>query len=641
MTHFMTPNGNRCPYCGNQLAVKVAKTGDMPNSRYIRCTNPHQPDRVYFHRFPSPLLAPVNTAPPPASSLLTAAPPTFSNPSTSSGKPTCSARGCKSARLDPGCPRAMCRRHCNEAGPCVLRAHERERVRKSAPAATASPTAPPAQTAAPRARRHRQSIASTLPFTDYSSLDDWIAHTLPPILALETHQQQRDAERSFLDELPGVKSPTPETETVRERYEREEREDAARLALGLRLSQEHNNAAAGPSQSPPPPLRLPASILQAGRPRSFSPPASLPSPRPISSSPDFPTRLLPLASHKGKARATKTAAPLRIMTQLNADWMFTSPSPSTFHIKKKAPASARSFMVVYWAAPNTSRRTFVIDDVPAWPRWRICEATGRFAELLGASADIELYFPKYTSWAEVRLTFVHTVTTDCVIMLRRAGVDCLHLEPTIRKFYPDTDVVHIRKNLPGERAALRRLYKHSRIPTGDSDVEVVSEKKRIKTEDDAGDELPRRQRPRLHVEDDVVIIDDTDDDASTPTLTDDDASTPTLTTASSTSSAPSPALSSLSLPTTTIRWPVGIHVVDMVAGFQKMDSPELAAYDRMERFKRAFEGYQYRASTVTEQRAIYRSATRAEVKKGVAAGRTKDGLWSVWRRQLAANTTGI
>ncbi|KAJ7195645.1 hypothetical protein GGX14DRAFT_403854 [Mycena pura] len=36
MTPFVTPHGNRCPYCGNQLVVKVSKGGDMPNSRYIR-----------------------------------------------------------------------------------------------------------------------------------------------------------------------------------------------------------------------------------------------------------------------------------------------------------------------------------------------------------------------------------------------------------------------------------------------------------------------------------------------------------------------------------------------------------------------------------------------------------------------------
>jgi len=112
-------------------------------------------------------------------------------------------------------------------------------------------------------------------------------------------------------------------------------------------------------------------------------------------------------------------------------------------------------------------RTFVIEDVLTWPRWRVCEATGRFAALLGDEAEVELYFPKYKSWVEITRTFVHTVTTDSVVMLRRAGTDCLDLDAIICKFYPETDVVHMRKNLPGERAALSRLYKQSRPSKAD------------------------------------------------------------------------------------------------------------------------------------------------------------------------------
>lgn len=131
--------------------------------------------------------------------------------------------------------------------------------------------------------------------------------------------------------------------------------------------------------------------------------------------------------------------------------------------------------------------TFAIEDVPIWPHWRICDATGRFAALLG-DTRVELFFPKYKSWAEItsisRIA-VHTITLDCVVMLRRAGVDCLDFDATVRKFYPDTDIVHIRQNLPSECTAPRRLDKRSRlIPVDDdSDVEVVSEKKRMKKED--------------------------------------------------------------------------------------------------------------------------------------------------------------
>lgn len=36
MDPFMTPNGNRCPLCGQQLVVETAVGGKMPGSRFIK-----------------------------------------------------------------------------------------------------------------------------------------------------------------------------------------------------------------------------------------------------------------------------------------------------------------------------------------------------------------------------------------------------------------------------------------------------------------------------------------------------------------------------------------------------------------------------------------------------------------------------
>ncbi|KAJ7301905.1 hypothetical protein DFH08DRAFT_827111 [Mycena albidolilacea] len=36
MNQYVTPHNNCCPYCGNQLAVKISSGGQMPNSPYIR-----------------------------------------------------------------------------------------------------------------------------------------------------------------------------------------------------------------------------------------------------------------------------------------------------------------------------------------------------------------------------------------------------------------------------------------------------------------------------------------------------------------------------------------------------------------------------------------------------------------------------
>jgi hypothetical protein len=36
MAPFVTANGNKCPMCGNQLGVKIAKGGEFPGSSFIR-----------------------------------------------------------------------------------------------------------------------------------------------------------------------------------------------------------------------------------------------------------------------------------------------------------------------------------------------------------------------------------------------------------------------------------------------------------------------------------------------------------------------------------------------------------------------------------------------------------------------------
>ncbi|KAJ6466395.1 hypothetical protein C8R45DRAFT_1106635 [Mycena sanguinolenta] len=626
---YMTENGNVCPDCGCQLIVETAVGGKAPGSHFIRCTNSGR-HSLYFHRFPEPKpdnaqnAASSQSVPTPSTSVTLA-------PTTQARK--CAEPRCNSGRVDLACPRHRCQRHCIAIGPCTLRSHERERLKKLTGTAAAIPLAPapssssrkssssilPPVPSVPASTSRTSALSIPPPAVDFASYEDWMAQTLPPIEALGFSQQED--EWSFLDDLPGIKSPTPETESIRERYEREEREDAERLEHGLRLSQdEATRAAAGPS-------RLASQ--------------SFPMLRALSLSPTFPTRVLPPPQPRPAGSAPKK---LCITTQLNSDWMGTS--STTLHVKNKAKATvSRRFIIVFWNEENMPHRVMCIEDVPSWPRWRASEATGILAALLGNNTKIDLFFQKYKSWVGIELEYVHLVSQDCIVMLRRRDVECYDFVATVRKFFPDS--INILHNLPGERTALRRLYKRSGTTADkdkeDSDVEIVEElhQKRIKDEED--EEPARRQRPRLHinVDPDIIVIDD-------------DAGTPPLTTATSASSslAPSspylivdddddapllapPSSALLSAPPSGIRWPAGVHVVDMIAGFQMMDSPLLAGLSREERFKRAF-SERYNASTLTDQRAILRSATAAEIKQGVSAGYTKDGLWTVWRKRLAA-----
>ncbi|KAJ6564241.1 hypothetical protein B0H19DRAFT_1067826 [Mycena capillaripes] len=181
---------------------------------------------------------------------------------------------------------------------------------------------------------------------------------------------------------------------------------------------------------------------------------------------------------------------------------------------------------------------------------------------------------------------------------------------------PEIPTIHLQNNLTGERAALRQLYRERgttvAVVDSDSDVEVVltqtkGKKCAIKEEDDS-DIAPARQHPRLSIhthldEDDVIIIDTT---FSTP------ASSP----------APAP-------------WPAGMYVVDMVEGFKNMASGKLKGLNQEQRFGGIFQ-QDYHPSTYDSKARKFKSesATSSQLEMGRKAGRTTDGLWTVWRKRI-------
>ncbi|KAJ7337599.1 hypothetical protein DFH08DRAFT_964569 [Mycena albidolilacea] len=506
----------------------------------------------------------------------------------------------------------------------------------------------------PRARKSQPAPPAPLrlPFTDYNSHDDWTSKTLPGISTTP---------RRCIGCHGGIKSPSPDSV---------EDEDA-QLALGIRmlLAQFNSTSGAGPSRLASPPrtaLRLLSTILQVGRrsppfyqtqcspsasfsqnqddyPVSYPPAARLWS---LSSSPVFPSSIpLPTSDSqiksKPKKAAGKKAAPLTV--QLNNDWMSlglqSSETLSTLHVKKKA---TRSFIVVLWHTAGEEHEAFLINNIPSWPVWQASEATGSLTSRLSDGAVLDLLHPKFKGWVDMDLDHVHQLTPDCVVMFQRCGLDCINFEDTKDSFYPPNVHIHICDNLPGEHATLLCLYsiKH-RLPEAprtlgsaaeDSDIEIVGEKRmRVKQENFEDLLAPRRQRPRLRIDTDKCIV--IDDNIDTPALTT-ASSLPSSIPSSSAplptfSSAPSPSLSSTS---PTISWPTGEFVIDMIAGFKRMECQDfkgLVCHDHFERtFKRP-----YITSTVSEQKVIYAAATEEEVQKGVDAGRSKDGLWSVWRKK--------
>ncbi|KAJ7835055.1 hypothetical protein B0H13DRAFT_1913776 [Mycena leptocephala] len=197
MAPLTNGKGNRCPLCGNQLAVKTAKGGDMPGYEYIRVSKGRKSCNI------------IRPAQPPHG--LPQPPPSTSATSLPTGCPGNTDKGCGRSRIDPGCSRGRCRGHCNELGYCSLWAHERHRQKKTQ--LTIEPSIAPAG----------PSSSTTLAFgglTPFKSFDEIRQQAAAPMLALEQYRQrERDhgndaAQLQYLDSLYGVKSPTPEAESV-------------------------------------------------------------------------------------------------------------------------------------------------------------------------------------------------------------------------------------------------------------------------------------------------------------------------------------------------------------------------------------------------------------------------------------------
>ncbi|KAJ7693790.1 hypothetical protein B0H14DRAFT_3530943 [Mycena olivaceomarginata] len=330
-----------------------------------------------------------------------------------------------------------------------------------------------------------------------------------------------------LDNLYGVKSPTPETETVHEQFAREEREDTE-LELGIQLSLAHPQLTlqqAGPLQ-----LHLPSPIQQAGRLRSLSaspellaalfptlssfsslsPPQPFPTPAlsraqapnvtaKEAATPPVPRKRRPAASMQ------KSTAPLRITTQLNKDWMAAKGGPipqatathATFHTAR----TTNRFTVVFVDEAPKLQTAICIDTCPQWPDYVFDNPT--LARLGIDTAAMELYSTVQGAFISITKEYFHSVATNSVTLLRQPGVQRSDLDHIISTFFPSTKSLHLRYNVSGKRAAVRAAYKEQDATpivvvddNSDSEVEVTSGKRLIKREPGVS---PPWRRPCLSI----------------------------------------------------------------------------------------------------------------------------------------------
>jgi hypothetical protein len=240
------------------------------------------------------------------------------------------------------------------------------------------------------------------------------------------------------------------------------------------------------------------------------------------------------------------------------------------------------------------------------------------------NTSLEQYSETYHIFMKVSVRHLFTLTTDCVVLLRKQGVRVPDEATIITRFLgrstPPTSS-HLRYGLSQERAGVRHEYHKLKSTLSDdgSDVELVGTiRKRDTTK------TLQRKRPRLSVNTAIVPIniDDDSDSDTTPPLT-----TPPLTPDLSCSNAAGSKNDKGS-------WMKGLYVVDMVDRFVKMDSPEFMHLPTKEaRFHAVFgREHSYAPSTYDDQLRRWRSVTEAERQRALEAGRTSKGLWTVFTK---------
>ncbi|KAJ7033256.1 hypothetical protein C8F04DRAFT_1261066 [Mycena alexandri] len=672
--------GHACPYCGNFLVPRVTKGGQVPDSEFVRCANQHPP---YFYRYPppdhvTPALPPPMHAPaaPLHPSLQTMPAPTPAFPahpsfSTRSSSPADSLKRqcqgftrdghlCNSTRVDRGCPRKMCRKHCVVTGPCTLNSHERHRTSKDS-------NKPYARVASSSSAR-----VSSGPSAASSAPED-------SLHSEESSRRERECaateEREFEMQIGYRLSPEL---SVEEELARMEDDD---LSQAMRLSAADHHAATisklFPS-SPPPPPAVSSSLLRL---RSLSPSPDLPEsvaaslaaaqvfvPSPAPTARAKPPRRQQRQPAASVANKRRPQARTTITTQLNETWMSSGASPSVvpsptpslastvFHVRNGGgrrafmnSSQAERFTLIFFTGAEP--RVLSVDasriNSPRWPIYILSADDKTVADLGSELKDdegfpitqLDVFLHRQRTWMGIDRDYPHTVSTGNVIFLRRRGVHGPQDQATLDKFLPNTAPAHLRYNVPHERAAIRdtRKLKNIIVVDSDSDAEVLVargkiNKRRAVSSDGDNVVLVSPHRPRLSINTNDLVP----GGSTTTSRTSPPPSALFLRSASTTSSAsepPTPLLEAMvQLPVKDKPWPFGLYTVDVVMGFLKIDSTKGLLKDRFHAaFNTPGKTVEFKQATYHHNHKLWVTASEALKRQMLDAGRTSNGLWSVFK----------
>ncbi|KAJ7844438.1 hypothetical protein B0H13DRAFT_2364255 [Mycena leptocephala] len=228
--------------------------------------------------------------------------------------------------------------------------------------------------------------------------------------------------------------------------------------------------------------------------------------------------------------------------------------------------------------------------------------------------QLDTFLSRQQVWMGITIDYIHTVSTDCVLILRPRGMYGPQDDDTIERFLPESSL-HISATIYPPNAGLDSESE------GEVEVTAVSitGKRRVEDKDTPGPSRPH-QRPRLMID---TALSSVGSSPSHPLTLDSPTSPPP-----SALSLASVSHSSASEPPTP-----GMFTVDVVNGFLQMASEDLAKMNWEARFVHVFKK-PYKSATYDDNFRRWKNASEDLRRQSLAAGRTEKGLWSTFRAAL-------
>lgn len=76
-----------------------------------------------------------------------------------------------------------------------------------------------------------------------------------------------------------------------------------------------------------------------------------------------------------------------------------------------------------------------VQDVAHWPTWTLANYAG-LSSLGENITDVDIYDTQNCFWMQVELHYIHIISSDCFIFMRRRGITCLGFDEHINRLRP-------------------------------------------------------------------------------------------------------------------------------------------------------------------------------------------------------------